>query len=163
MVDQGSLKSATHGNPVARFKASPMRCMLCGGPVVTMRSTGSRRNRASVFLVAGFTQPTRASGTNTLPRTHLTTLEANEGEGDWLAPSRDVLPWSPNLESARVGSQTGKDHTSTPSWTSLTSEGSVTGTSGLEGVTTTGSQPNSGSSLANLSQRCTPPPPEGGQ
>ena len=29
------------------------------------------------------------------------------------------------------------------------------------GVTTTGSQPNSGSSLANLSQRWTPPPPDG--
>ena len=40
---------------------------------------------------------------------------------------------------------------------------SVTGTSGLEGVTTTGSQLNSGSSLANLSQRWTPPPPDGGQ
>ena len=137
--------------------------MLCGGPVVTIKSTGSWRNRARTFRVVGFTQPTRASGTKTFPRTHLTSLDAKEGEDDWSAPRREVLPWSPNLDKARVGSHTGKDHTSTPSWTSRLREGSVTGTSGLDGVTTMGSQPNSGSSLANLSQRCTPPPPDGGQ
>ena len=92
MVDQGSLKSATHGNPVARFSARPMRCMLCGGPVVTMRSTGSWRSRARTFRVVGFTHPTRASGTNTLPRTHLTSREASEGEDGWSAPRRDALP-----------------------------------------------------------------------
>ena len=67
-----------------------------------------------------------------LPRTHLTNLDASE-EDDWSAPRRDVLPWRPNAERARVGSHTGNDQTSTPSWTSFTSEGSVTGTSGLEG------------------------------
>ena len=47
-----------------------MRCIECGGPVVTIASTGCSARYFFRKRTLGRTQPTRGSGTNRLPRIH---------------------------------------------------------------------------------------------
>ena len=54
--------------PVALWSFSPIRCIECGGPVVTMTSTGCAFRYFFRKRTDGFTQPTRGSGTKRLPR-----------------------------------------------------------------------------------------------
>src|SRR5690554_2383270 len=70
MVVQGSRKSAIQLMPNFLFSRSPIKCILWGGPVVIMVSTGFFEIYPDRNSNEGFTQPTRASGIKKFPLTY---------------------------------------------------------------------------------------------
>ena len=139
-----------------------MRCIECGGPVLTITSTGCSfkyffRNRTD-----GFTQLTLGSGMNRLPRTHIASL-CFRLFFCWFIGLTCPLPPLENLRYMPYISDICVLTTSVPCGISSRSVVSVPGASGFSGVYITVSQPSAGRYLANFTHLCTPDPPAGGQ
>ena len=77
MVVHGSLKSATHFTPNRSCNCKPIRCKLCGGPVVIMVSIDSFKIYSERNVTDGFTHDFRASGIKKLPRIYSNSFSIN--------------------------------------------------------------------------------------
>ena len=142
-----------------------MSWALCGGEEITTVPIPSCSMRGMAAFTAWRTQPRRASGIIQLPRTQRMARFSRPSLPPEANPACGTAPRPPSAASSRSGSNEGVRTTRTSAGTSASSEGAPAGELACMGATlsTMGRTPRCGRCFTNLSPRCTPAPPLGGQ